>query len=420
MKFILLSLLLSTSAFAKFGTDGVSYFTSIQAFTSNIVLGKNEEIYSNGCSTSPTGFTTFYVHKISAEGIVDSNFGDKGTLTVNRKHYSLSSMSLNSDQSLMLTGSHYTGGDDDLVVLKYDTKGQPDKAFSKNGELRIDFNINSDERGAQTVELSNGNHLLFGYSRHNLDNFKIMMLQADPKGQLVKSYGIKTIAEIDSDFTIDQVIKLSDSKFLLAVQKFVKAVPDVVALLKIDINGNRDMSFGVKGYLELQSKKDAYCTLGGAKEDSAKNFWMAKKCYINPQLSSKNPDAELTIYKISPDGKAEVKWLSKEDYTFLGFSKNLDWFVHTKSDRVNKGPWVTHILGFDSKGAPLNSFGNKGVADVIVKNSEKYSDFFIIPATLDSQDRILVSGIFRYKSAEGLSQQIPAILRILPNGKLDE
>src|SRR5690349_23743483 len=91
-------------------------------------------------------FTAMYfIHSNGQAGNPDTGFGSQGIVTANYPGYtfSLASVVTQSDGKVVSAGSALANGKYFMAVLRYNSNGTPDNAFSDDGLALIDFGNNS-------------------------------------------------------------------------------------------------------------------------------------------------------------------------------------------------------------------------------------------------------------------------------------
>jgi uncharacterized delta-60 repeat protein len=219
-----------------YGDNGHSYLS----YGSSGVVDAQGNVYITGRKSS--GYTPV-ITKLNPQGEVDTSFGTDGELTFNTE-FRLNRMAFNSTGDIIVVGREYLSyNNTNLFVMKVTPNGALDSTFADDGIFMYDPWSNSDLSRLHIYEddkiLAFGDGKLTGNSEIGIVLFK---LNAD--GSLDTSFnddGIHTF-QVFSDSTPRSIHPQEDSGFIISGTGY-----NNMYTIKIDANGEQDLSFGTDG-----------------------------------------------------------------------------------------------------------------------------------------------------------------------------
>jgi uncharacterized delta-60 repeat protein len=146
-----------------FGTDGtgvvLTEFSGDQANIVDLALGADESIIALGTDVpdfNPGPIDRFVLAKYSADGILDSTFGDGGRVVTHFRAGSsddASALLLQPDGRIIVSGSTVTAnGDRDFAFARYDSDGTLDASFGVDGLLTTAISTGDDSANGLALQ----------------------------------------------------------------------------------------------------------------------------------------------------------------------------------------------------------------------------------------------------------------------------
>ena len=208
------------------------------------------------CGSGSNGIDNdILVMRLTAEGLLDMTFDTDGLVMFDGGNgYDFGSrLTIQPNNSIVVTGSSYNTLDNDTIVVRFDANGVPDQTFGNNGFVLLDGG--DYDRGFGVDLDSRGNILLTGLrTKPGLDytDYDIPVFRLDPNGALDKSFGNNGIALYDGgdrEQCYDLVVLCDDSVLVTGHSGTSKAGASDWALvvLKYDPNGILDPTFANQG-----------------------------------------------------------------------------------------------------------------------------------------------------------------------------
>ncbi|MCP4165513.1 MAG: hypothetical protein GY759_06420, partial [Chloroflexi bacterium] len=185
--------------------------------------------------------------RYNADGSLDTTFGSGGILTTDFGSGSDNgqSVTVQSDDKILVAGYSWNGSDDDFALTRYNANGSLDTTFGSGGILTTDFGSGSDNGQSVTVQ-SDGKILVAGYSwnggntdfaltRYNTDG----SLDTTFDGDGILTTGVRTGGDFGHSVTVQ-----SDGKILVAGHSWNRISKDFdFALTRYNANGSLDTTF---------------------------------------------------------------------------------------------------------------------------------------------------------------------------------
>ncbi|QDU28395.1 Bifunctional hemolysin/adenylate cyclase precursor [Anatilimnocola aggregata] len=237
----------------SFGTNG-------SAVTD--VLGPGLDFLQDIAITQPDGKTVVlgfgssfsgaesYLLRYNTNGTVDSTFGNGGKVTVGGSSFSANSLALQTDGSILVTGTGSNSSDSDFAVRRYNASGALDTNFGEQGQATIDFGEGSYDNSAKTlIQPADGKLLVIGNS-YSDNNQIFTLLRLEANGLVDLSFGDSGRVHVDlgnlSENVTDAVLQ-PDGKILVLGTTYVSGTGADVVLLRFLADGMADDSFGTDG-----------------------------------------------------------------------------------------------------------------------------------------------------------------------------
>lgn len=236
-----------------FGVGG-KVLTSVGTISSiaySLQVQPDGKIVVVGCAMNSAGTNwNFALVRYDSFGVLDNTFGIGGkvmsTISLGSTAYDLF---LRPDGKIVACGTAFNGSYHSFAVARYNVDGSLDNSFGSNGQVIIHPGTGS---GAALGmgEQSTGHIVLSGYTT-NGSNLEIAMVRFDSLGVLDNTFGVSGIAltSIGGTQNIANDIAIEiDDKIILVGRTNNGGLFDF-AVLKYNVNGTLDNTFGTNGYV---------------------------------------------------------------------------------------------------------------------------------------------------------------------------
>lgn len=203
----------------------------------------------------------FSIIRINTDGSLDTNFSDNGRIVIqaNDTYYSGSSMWLQENGSILLSGSKYSDNNYAFSTINLSNNGLLDISNNNTGELITTTGLYR-EQAYNAIRQSDGKLLIDGYISPEdsyIGGAKHSLIRLNANGSLDSSFGVdgKYISPIKTSANRPTSIAVqSDGKILLADYLHTDAYSGSYDLNLVCLNsdGSLDISFGEAGSIAAQ------------------------------------------------------------------------------------------------------------------------------------------------------------------------
>lgn len=239
----------------------------------------------------------------AAAGDLDTTFGLNGKVTtLIGSESSAISMALQSDGKIVVAGDSYTGNDFDFAVARYNTNGTLDTSFSSDGKATTDFG--GDDYGSSVAIQSDGKIVVSGYiDGGGAVDFAISRYNSD--GSLDTSFSSDGKVLIDFgryDFGNALAIQ-ADGKIVVAGQSVALggSSPNI-QLVRLNTNGSLDSTFDSDGKVTTD--------MGSAQENALSLVLQSDGKLVVGGLSGSFGSTEMTLLRYNIDGSLDTTFSS--------------------------------------------------------------------------------------------------------------
>ena len=368
------------------------------------------------------GFLSYSgVLKFDKNGFLDSVFGNNGLDTFCYKPEP--TVFTSNKEGVMVAGIGYR---DNIELIKYDVNGNREINFGDNGKVIIPIEL--DLYGSITsIKMDSEDRIIIGGTKDSgfccgFENF--LLLRLEQNGQFDGNFGDDGIVELNiGGFGVDNglkdiIITKDDGIYATA---YIDDDDYLVGLVKFDVNGELDSSFGSNGMAFVSVSS-------GDAEFTSLIETIDKKILIAGRI---NQDG--FIIKFLPDGTLDKSYYER-GYKFTSFGKNsyerLEKMVYnsiTKNflvigtttvdidaqtmDIRNVQDTDISLLNLNIDGTINNDFGYQGqkTFSLVTTYAEEINHVIVQP---DGKILIAVRAT--------LSTNQTYLIRILPNGQIDK
>ncbi|MGW4122502.1 hypothetical protein [Nocardia sp. NPDC004711] len=217
-----------------------------------VVVQPDGKIVVAGSTQDPAQGDNFAVVRYSADGKLDSAFGNGGKVVTDfgGKSDVASAVALQADGKIVAVGtSHGTATGDNIAVARYTTDGKLDNGFGVNGQVSADLGTAADHGNAVAVQ-ADGKIVVAGSTRDQEQGDNFVVLRYTPDGKLDNGFG--TDGKVSTDFggrsdIAKSVVVESDGKIVVAGTSSGTTTGDNIAVARYTSDGKLDPGFGVNG-----------------------------------------------------------------------------------------------------------------------------------------------------------------------------
>lgn len=251
-----------------FGTDGIVLLECGTAVGMRDceILSDNSIIAGGYCYDQGQGLTGFFLAKFDENGILDTGFGNDGTVItpIGPVNAEISAIKINNDGSIIAVGKAWIDPNINFVIARYTSTGELDQSFGNNGLVTI--GIAGLDFTAQDIIIQPDNKLLvMGMAKAD---------QLDQYGSIVRVYRFNEDGSPDTGFGSNgywehlntneniegkAIVLQSDGKIVLALNEFQGRVAgNTPVIARIHSYGETDQVYGVVGYSYFSPNRDMY------------------------------------------------------------------------------------------------------------------------------------------------------------------
>jgi uncharacterized delta-60 repeat protein len=219
---------------ANFSTEGLEIQTD-----GKIVLGGSRFLTN----------TDFAVIRLNPNGSFDSSFDSDGIVTTNiEAEDRLAQIKIQSDGKIVAAGNAVSGIAKSTVV-RYNPNGSLDTSFSGDGIVLNDFSAAFEPTSGLSIDSTSGAITTIG---SNFSPNTMLIVRYTATGNLDNSFSDDGILQISTPLLGGtDVIQQSDRKIICSGHNGGSILDDV-HLVRINLNGTIDTSFGNNGFVNLR------------------------------------------------------------------------------------------------------------------------------------------------------------------------
>ena len=198
----------------------------------------------------------FILARFNSDGTVDTDFGSSGYVTTDFAGSTdqAKDLAIQDDGKIVLVGRAYSGTSTDVALARYNADGTLDTSFGSSGLVLTDVGTNSADCGTSIELQSDGKLVVSGWGNAGI-NYDFYVLRYNPDGSLDTTFngtgkvntGIGSSGS-QSDFANDLAIQ-SDGKIL--VTGYSSNAGDNFTAVRYNTDGSLDGSFGSGGLVDF-------------------------------------------------------------------------------------------------------------------------------------------------------------------------
>jgi uncharacterized delta-60 repeat protein len=241
---------------SSFDADGIATATIGSVSHNSLTIQSDGKIVLVGRISSGSN-GQIAVIRYNSNGSLDNSFDLDGvvTTTIGTNSWA-SSLALQPDGKLVVTGNSDNGSDLDIVILRYNNDGSIDNTFDLDGIVTT--TIGNDDDYAASISLQNDGKIVIAGTKMNpggsTNASSIVVVRYNINGSLDTSFNAngKVITDIvnpDDDETVTSVVLQSDGKIMLTGRSYNGGMIGYfyMFLVRYNVNGSLDTNFGTNG-----------------------------------------------------------------------------------------------------------------------------------------------------------------------------
>jgi len=237
---------------STFGTNGVGAFPFKNGVAYSVAIQSDGKIVAAGGSSN----FLCAVARFKTDGTLDSTFSGDGKLTTkinSGDNPATGGLAIQKDGKIVVGGTCFDNvGDPRFQLIRYNTNGTLDKTFGGVGYVITSVGNYLDLAGAIAIQ-PDGKIIQAGSSKHIYNGTRFLtVMRFNTDGSLDNSFGTNGIVlTVVGDTTNDNfpsgVIIQPDGKILVGGSTLGKKFVGCFSLVRYNINGTLDNSFGAGG-----------------------------------------------------------------------------------------------------------------------------------------------------------------------------
>jgi len=388
----------------SFGGTGVVVTAAGGGNLYDVVLQPDGKIIAAGEVFDGSSSFNFTLARYHPNGSPDTSFDSDGIVTtaVLTSGDGARSVALQPDGKIVAAGYGFRGTASDFVLVRYNANGSLDTSFDTDGKVTTPRPASG---GATAVALlTDGRILTAGYDANDTDS-DFALLRYNLNGTLDTSFGTEghTSADIGQSYASAQSVALQPDGRIVAAGSVFNGSDTDFALIRYHADGSLDTSFGVEGKVTTPIlARDAIAYAVALQPDG--KIVAAGDASSSSALARYHPDGSLDS---SFDGDGKVTSASGD---VRGLALQADGKIVTGGTIFIGGRNVFALTRYQADGSLDLSFDADGRVATPVLGSFDRADAFL----LQPDGKMVLAGTARNGTAFEF-----ALVRYLPDGALD-
>lgn len=236
---------------SNFGNNGVIFtFIGIHSVLNDIVMQSDEKIVAVGYRQNQ-GQDDVVIVRYNSDGSLDTTFGNGGIVitpigTFNDRG---NSIALQSDGKIFVFGDFDAGGHDNVFLARYNTNGTLDTSFGSGGKIIDNYEYHNGARGVAIQ--ADGKIVVTGSTNNYNSPADTYVARYNPNGSPDNTFGTngKFIKSFTNGIdTSNSIILQTDGKIIIGGYEEVSVgMNKDFALRRLNPNGTLDTEFGAGG-----------------------------------------------------------------------------------------------------------------------------------------------------------------------------
>jgi uncharacterized delta-60 repeat protein len=236
-----------------FGTGGIVTSTfGVYAYVSGLAIQRDGKIVVAGSSYDGTTDNVL-VFRVSRSGLPDSTFGAGGTVLYDTgSNEYANALALQPDGKIVVAGNLCDGMTNEVLVLRLNSNGSLDSTFGTGGAVRV--GIGTNDSGEGLAIQSDGKIVVSGVTFNGLNN-DVLLLRLNVNGTPDSSFGAGGVVTYDGGYDEygDAVTVQSDGKIVVVGSSFLDGTDYDGLLLRFSSAGRLDSTFGTQSLLDTEA-----------------------------------------------------------------------------------------------------------------------------------------------------------------------
>lgn len=211
-----------------------------------IVIDLNTDIVIAGTATINSQ-SNLYLIRYNPDGLVDNSLGTNFEITMTGDNgYTINSLQIDPNSKIVVGGFTQVTNGTNLLLARFEPDGSLDDSFGTNGIVTTSI-PNYSFSGINSIALNSSNIIATGFAG-NGTNLNYLTVRYNLDGTLDTSFGSNEdglqINNIGANSQGNSVLQFNNGQIISAGY-----VDNQLAVLKYNINGSLDNSFGINGLL---------------------------------------------------------------------------------------------------------------------------------------------------------------------------
>ncbi|HNW88380.1 MAG TPA: T9SS type A sorting domain-containing protein [Bacteroidales bacterium] len=187
-----------------------------------------------------------FLIKYSANGIIDSTFGNNGIVKCNyfTEANNIAVLAFQTNGKIVAAGKISS----DIMILRYEANGTPDSSFGNNGLVRTHIMTDQNATG---LEILPGGKILISAAIYNGTNQDFGIIRYNTDGTFDTSFGNNgtVVSDLTNTWELNSSMKLqADGKIVMAGRVYSAAYDQSKCIIaRYEADGALDISFGNNG-----------------------------------------------------------------------------------------------------------------------------------------------------------------------------
>lgn len=196
---------------------------------------------------------------IGQPGSLDQTFGINGYAVIEMENIynRANSMIIQPDGKIVLVGSSqqmiFDDFGADFTIVRLNVNGTLDYDFGNNGIIHTDLSASSSDVATDVAIQADGKIIAAGrsHSSNTYENYNVAIVRYNSDGTLDETFGssgiVLTPIVSEDDYSYDVSLKIQPDGKILVAGSTINSNHDVFLIMRYDINGILDLSFGSDG-----------------------------------------------------------------------------------------------------------------------------------------------------------------------------
>lgn len=335
----------------------------------DVALQQDGKIVVTGYMTNGSD-NNLMVVRFDPNGTLDTDFGIDGTYIYDGGTGPDTGMAvaIQSDDRILVAGTHSNRKDGDVLVIRLDTDGFPDPNFASNGVFIYDSGYGGD--GAADLQLQADGSIVVTGSSYNGTDGDLLVMRLTAEGLLDTTFGTDGTVTLDGgkghDFGSRLAVQPNHSVVVTGTSH--NALDYDTIVVRFDAFGILDQTFGNNGIVLLDGGD--YDRGYGVGLDSRGNILITG---LRTQPQKDDTDYDIPVFRLDPNGVPDTSFGDNGMALYDGGTREecYDLVVQCDDSMLIAGhsghsdggisDWALVVLKYDPNGILDPTFGTEGV-----------------------------------------------------------